>query len=115
MLPKMRFDVVGQTAPYHRCQTAAHARLVLRRRLRQQQVAQCFVRDFVGAQLRVRAIPRHVRQRRAQVTDAFVLEVGAVGQRQFARLAVQFHHRAPREVLGQEVDVQEVHLAAHGP
>jgi hypothetical protein len=83
--------------------------------LRQQQVAQGFVRHFVGAQLRVRAVPRHLGQRGAQVADAFVLEVGAVGQRQFARLAVQFHHGAPREVLRQEVDVQEMHLPAHGP
>ena len=73
------------------------------------------MRGFVRTQQAVGILPVFIGERLTEARDMGVFEIGAIGERQFAWLAIEFLHGALREVFGQEVKMHEVHVAAYPP
>ena len=114
-LREMALDVVAQAPAGRDRQTALERRIRAAHALCAQQQTQHLMRGFIGAQQAVGVLPVFIGERLTQARDAGVFEIGAIGERQFARLAIEFLHGALREVFRQEVQMHEMHVAAHPP
>src|ERR1700692_4051076 len=73
------------------------------------------MRGFVGTQQACGVLPVFIGERLTKPRDMGVFEIGAIRERQFAWLAIEFLHSALREVFGQEVHMHEMHVAADPP
>lgn len=89
-LREMVLDVVAQASPSSDRQPALEQGIRATHALCAQQQTQHLVRGFIGPQQAIRILPVFIGERLTQVRDAGVFEIGAIGQCQFAWLAIAF-------------------------